>query len=39
MAQVTVALNAGEAAQWMLHYHHMPHLSPGMITAFVVSAA
>ena len=27
MAMVTVALDAGEAARWMLHCHHMPHLS------------
>jgi FtsP/CotA-like multicopper oxidase with cupredoxin domain len=39
MAQVTVALDAGEAARWMLHCHHMPHLSAGMMTAFAVSAA
>lgn len=38
MAQVTVALDAGEAARWMLHCHHMPHLSTGMMTEFVVSA-
>ena len=38
MAQVTVALNAGEAARWMLHCHHMPHLSTGMMTEFAVSA-
>lgn len=37
MAQVTVALDAGEAARWMLHCHHMPHLSSGMMTAFEVS--
>jgi FtsP/CotA-like multicopper oxidase with cupredoxin domain len=39
MAQVTVALDAGEAARWMLHCHHMPHLSTGMMTEFAVSAA
>jgi FtsP/CotA-like multicopper oxidase with cupredoxin domain len=38
MAQVTVALDAGEAARWMLHCHHMPHLSTGMMTEFAVSA-
>ncbi len=38
MAQVTVALDAGEAARWMLHCHHMPHLSTGMMTEFTVSA-
>jgi FtsP/CotA-like multicopper oxidase with cupredoxin domain len=38
MAMVTVALDAGEAARWMLHCHHMPHLSTGMMTEFTVSA-
>ncbi len=38
MAMVTVALDAGEAASWMLHCHHMPHLASGMMTEFVVSA-
>ena len=38
MGMVTVALDAGEAARWMLHCHHMPHLSTGMMTEFVVSA-
>jgi FtsP/CotA-like multicopper oxidase with cupredoxin domain len=38
MAQVTVALDAGEAARWMLHCHHMPHLSTGMMTEFAVTA-
>ena len=38
MARVTVALDAGEAARWMLHCHHMPHLSTGMMTEFAVSA-
>ena len=38
MAQVTVAVDAGEAARWMLHCHHMPHLSTGMMTEFAVSA-
>lgn len=38
MAQVTVALDAGEAARWMLHCHHMPHLFTGMMTEFAVSA-
>ena len=37
MAMVTVALGAGEAARWMLHCHHMPHLSTGMMTEFAVS--
>ena len=38
MAMVTVALDTGEAARWMLHCHHMPHLSTGMMTEFTVSA-
>ena len=37
MAMVTVALDAGEAARWMLHCHHMPHLQSGMMTEFAVS--
>lgn len=38
MSMVDVALDAGEAARWMLHCHHMPHLSTGMMTEFAVSA-
>ena len=38
MSRVTVAVDAGEAARWMLHCHHMPHLATGMMTEFVVSA-
>ncbi|MBS0564825.1 MAG: multicopper oxidase family protein [Proteobacteria bacterium] len=38
MARVEVALDAGEAARWMLHCHHMPHLASGMMTEFAVSA-
>ncbi|MFN7168280.1 MAG: multicopper oxidase family protein [Pannonibacter sp.] len=38
MARVTVALDAGEAARWMLHCHHMPHLQTGMMTEFRISA-
>jgi FtsP/CotA-like multicopper oxidase with cupredoxin domain len=38
MNMVTVALDAGEAARWMLHCHHMPHLATGMMTEFAVSA-
>ncbi|WP_421929480.1 multicopper oxidase family protein [Neoaquamicrobium sediminum] len=38
MAMVTVALDAGEAARWMLHCHHMPHLETGMMTEFAVAA-
>ena len=37
MGMVTVAVDAGEAARWMLHCHHMPHLSTGMMTEFAVS--
>ncbi len=39
MSMVEVALDAGEAARWMLHCHHMPHLSTGMMTEFAVSAS
>jgi len=38
MARVTVALDAGEAARWMLHCHHMQHLSTGMMTELAVSS-
>ena len=38
MGIVTVALDAGEAASWMLHCHHMPHLASGMMTEFLVGA-
>ncbi len=38
MSMVSVALDAGEAARWMLHCHHMPHLATGMMTEFTVSA-
>ncbi len=38
MGVVTVALDAGEAASWMLNCHHMPHLVTGMMTEFIVSA-
>lgn len=38
MSMVTVALDAGEAARWMLHCHHMPHLATGMMTEFAVAA-
>lgn len=37
MGMITVALDAGEAARWMLHCHHMPHLQTGMMTEFRVS--
>jgi FtsP/CotA-like multicopper oxidase with cupredoxin domain len=36
MAMVTIAVDPGEAARWMLHCHHMPHLSTGMMTEFAV---
>ena len=38
MSMVDVALDAGEAARWMLHCHHMPHLETGMMTEFAVNA-
>lgn len=38
MAMVTIAVDAGEAARWMLHCHHMPHLATGMMTEFAVAA-
>ncbi len=38
MGVVTVALDAGEAASWVLHCHHMPHLATGMMTELVVTA-
>ncbi|NCO22907.1 MAG: multicopper oxidase domain-containing protein, partial [Rhodobacterales bacterium] len=28
-----------EAARWMLHCHHMPHLATGMMTEFAVTAS
>jgi FtsP/CotA-like multicopper oxidase with cupredoxin domain len=37
-AAVTVALDAGEAARWALHCHHMPHMDSGMMTELHVSA-
>ncbi len=38
MAMVTIAIDAGEPAPWMLHCHHMPHLASGMMTEFTVGA-
>lgn len=38
MAMVTIAIDAGEPAPWMLHCHHMPHLRSGMMTEFTVGA-
>ena len=37
-AMVTIAMDAGEAARWMLHCHHIPHLETGMMTEFAVTA-
>ncbi len=39
MSMVDVALDAGEAARWMLHCHHMPHLATGMMTELAVTAS
>ena len=39
MSMVEVALDAGEAAPWLLHCHHMPHLASGMMTEFAVTAS
>jgi FtsP/CotA-like multicopper oxidase with cupredoxin domain len=39
MSMVDVALDAGEAARWMLHCRHMPHLATGMMTGFAVTAS
>ena len=38
MSMVTVALEAGEAARWMLHCHHMAHLATGMMTELAITA-
>jgi FtsP/CotA-like multicopper oxidase with cupredoxin domain len=38
MTMITVALDAGEAASWMLHCHHMPHLATGMMTELRIAA-
>lgn len=38
-AEVPMILGmSDEAAEWMLHCHHMPHLASGMMTTFAVSA-
>lgn len=37
MSTVTIALDAGEAAQWMLHCHHIAHMATGMMTEFAIS--
>ncbi|MBT9384423.1 multicopper oxidase domain-containing protein [Pseudooceanicola sp. CBS1P-1] len=36
MSTVTVALDAGQAARWMMHCHHMGHLANGMMTELSV---
>jgi FtsP/CotA-like multicopper oxidase with cupredoxin domain len=36
-ARLTIAFDAGEAASWMLHCHHMPHLASGMMTELRVA--
>ncbi len=38
MGMVTVAFDAGEAAPWMLHCHHMAHMATGMMTELDVRA-
>ena len=38
MNMVTIAFDAGEAAPWMLHCHHMAHLQSGMMTELAVTA-
>ena len=37
MGMVTIAFDAGEAAPWMFHCHHMGHLETGMMTELSVS--
>jgi len=39
MNMVTVAFDAGEAAPWMFHCHHMGHLETGMMTELAVVSA
>jgi len=36
MSMVEIALDAGEAARWLLHCHHMAHMATGMMTEFSV---
>lgn len=38
MNMVTIAFDAGEAAPWMFHCHHMGHLETGMMTELEVQA-
>jgi FtsP/CotA-like multicopper oxidase with cupredoxin domain len=37
MTSVTIAFDAGESADWMLHCHHMAHLQSGMMTVLSVA--
>jgi FtsP/CotA-like multicopper oxidase with cupredoxin domain len=37
MTSVTIAFDAGERADWMLHCHHMAHLQSGMMTVLRVA--
>jgi FtsP/CotA-like multicopper oxidase with cupredoxin domain len=37
MSMVAVAVDAAEAARWMLHCHHSPQLDAGMMTEFAAS--
>lgn len=37
MASVTIAFDAGESADWMLHCHHMAHMQSGMMTVLNVA--
>ncbi|MSU90337.1 multicopper oxidase domain-containing protein [Rhodobacteraceae bacterium 2CG4] len=39
MGSVTLAFDAGEAAPWMLHCHHMAHMATGMMTELDVASA
>jgi FtsP/CotA-like multicopper oxidase with cupredoxin domain len=36
MTRIGIAFDAGEAARWMFHCHHMPHLATGMMTELAV---
>lgn len=38
MNMVTIGFDAGEAAPWMFHCHHMGHLETGMMTELSVTA-
>jgi FtsP/CotA-like multicopper oxidase with cupredoxin domain len=38
MTRIAIAFDAGEAARWMFHCHHMPHLAAGMMTELDVAA-